>query len=55
MKPHIDYRFNGQPIPLFYHQRTELDVEGEVDEWVVEKVLEHKVEGGKVRFLTVWA
>ena len=42
-------RFN-----YFFHQRTEIDVGGETDEWEVDKVVAHKVEAGKVRFLTTW-
>ena len=42
--------FNSHPIPLFYHQRTEVDVEGEIDEWEVDRVLGHKEEGERSSF-----
>ena len=54
LKPFIEDIFNGQPIPLFYHQRTEIDVEAEIDEWEVDKVVRHIIEEGKLKFLTSW-
>ena len=54
LKPYIDDIFNEKSVPLFFHQRTEIDVGGEADEWKVDKVVAHKVEGGKVRFLNTW-
>ena len=54
LKEYVEDVFNSQPIPLFYHQRTEIDTEAEVDEWVVDKILGHKKEGEKIRFLTAW-
>ena len=54
LKPYIEDIYNEKSVPLFFHQRTEIDVGGEADEWEVDKVVAHKVEGGKVRFLTTW-
>ena len=52
LKPYKDDTCNTQPIPLNYHQRTEIDVGGEPDEWEMDKVVGHMGEGGKVKFLT---
>jgi hypothetical protein len=54
LKEFVEDKFNGEPIHLFYHQRTEIDRGGEVDEWEVDKILEHKTVNGKVKFLTTW-
>ena len=39
---------------MFYHKRTEADDEAMPDEWIVEKILDHKEDRGKVKFLTKW-
>ena len=54
MKEFVEDTLNAQPLPLYHFQRTELETGGEVDEWLVDKVLDHKIEGGKVKFYTVW-
>ena len=54
LKGYVEDIFNGQPIPLFFHQRTEIDYGAEIDEWNVGKILDHKVVGGKLKFLTTW-
>ena len=46
--------FNGRPVPLFLYQRTEIDVGAGADEWLVDKVLDHKIEPNKFKFLTTW-
>ena len=44
----------GAPIPLFYHQRTQVEEEGDVAEGVPEAVLEHKIHKGKLVFKVKW-
>ena len=45
----------GEPLPMFYHQRTVSDVEATPDEWVVERILGHKEDPpGNKLFLTRW-
>ena len=42
-------------IPLYFHQRTELDPEVQIDQWEVKKILRHKMtKEGKLLFLTEW-
>ena len=40
--------------PYFFHQRTEIDTGAESDEWTVHKVVGHRVDKGKIQFLTEW-
>ena len=54
LKPYIEDVFNSQPIPLYYHQRTEIDTGASADEWLVERILSHKIENNKIKFLTSW-
>ena len=54
LKEYVEDIFNGKPLPLFYFQRTEEGTGGLIDKWLVDKVLGHKVEGGKLKFLTTW-
>ena len=50
-----DKNLQGKPLPLFFYQRTEQDLEAEPSEWKVEKILRHKKDSsGKVCFLTHW-
>ena len=45
----------GNPVPLFYHRRTVVDPDAEPDEWLVEKVVKHRVtKSGKFEFLVRW-
>ena len=44
----------GKTTPLFYHQRTEIDPDLQVDEWEVKEILTHKGAGQNLRFLTQW-
>ena len=47
--------FGGEPVPLFYHQRTVPDPDAEPDEWRVEKILGHrKNASGGEEFKTKW-
>ncbi len=52
--PYQDDKFLGRPTPLFYHQRTVPDIEAQVGEWVVEKVLKHRKTPKGFEFLTQW-
>ena len=54
LKPYIEDVFNGQPKPIFYHQRTVPDAEAAPDEWIVDKILNHRVRNGETQFLTKW-
>jgi len=40
----------GQPIPLYYHQRTVIDPEAQGDEWIVDKILKHRYRNGELEF-----
>ena len=44
----------GKPMEMYYHRRTEPVEEAMPDEWLVDKILEHKVERGQFKFLTQW-
>jgi len=50
--PYQADKFLGRPTPLFYHQRTVPDIEAQVGEWVVEKVLKHRKTPKGFEFLT---
>jgi hypothetical protein len=55
LKPFQEDSLTGKPIPLFYHQRTEPDLEAGIDEWEVDKIVDHKVDKkGNLLFLTHW-
>ena len=54
LKPYVEDTTTETPIPLFFHKRTTVSEEGEVDEFLVEKIVAHKVEGGKLKFLVKW-
>jgi transposase InsO family protein len=55
LKPHIEDPMEGDKLPLHFFRRTlgeELEAE---DEWVVDRILKHRVgEDGKLQFLTKW-
>ena len=45
----------GQGTPLFYHRRTVVDPQMLVDEWVVDKILKHRMTPeGKIEFYVKW-
>ena len=44
----------GNPTPLYYHKRTVSDPEAMPDEWIVEKIISHRENKGKLEFLTRW-
>ena len=54
LKPWVEDEVVGNPIPLFYHQHTEIDPELQVDEWVCKRILSHRVVGDSWEFLTEW-
>ena len=55
LKPCTTKIFQGTPVPLFYHQRTVVDPEAQVDEWIVDKILRHRInKQGNIEFLTTW-
>ena len=54
LKPYRTDEFNGQPKPIFWHQRTVPDAEATPDEWNVNEVLDHRVRKGEMQFLTQW-
>ena len=54
LKPYHHDKVVGKPTEMFYHKRTEPDDEAMPDEWIVEKILDHKVEKGRHKFLTKW-
>ena len=55
LKRYIPDRFNGDPVPLFYHRRTVIDMEAAPDEGIVERILGHKRDkDGKFWFKVKW-
>ena len=55
LKRFVEDKYNGNPIPLFYHRRTVIDVEAAPDEGQVERILGHKVsDDGKYWFKVKW-
>ena len=48
--------YSGTPTPLHFTKPTEAELAVEIDEWEVEKILDHKTdESGNIIFLTKWA
>ena len=55
LKPFVKDTYNDAPVPLFYHKRTVVDPEAQPDEFIVEEILDHKVDAkGDYSFLTHW-
>lgn len=54
MKPYVMDVFNGNPKPLFYHQRTVPDPDATPDEWIVDKILDHRGQDSDLQLLTKW-
>ena len=44
----------GQVNPLFWHRRTEIELEAEPTEGTVEAILDHRLVGGRPQFLVQW-
>ena len=43
-----------QFTPLFWHRRTEIEIEAEPTEGTVEKILDHRLIDGRPQFLVRW-
>ena len=41
-------------MPLFYHKRTVVDPDLAVDEWIVDKIVDHRTKNGQLEFKTLW-
>ena len=54
MKHYVEDTFNGNPKPLYYHQRTVPDPDATPDEWNVKKVLKHRGKNKDLKFLVKW-
>lgn len=54
LKPSLNKQFLGRPVPLFFHKRTVLDPEAGEDEWLVERILNHRYKNGCLEFFTHW-
>ena len=55
LKPYVKEIWNGDPIPLHYHRRTILDEDVLPEEYIVDKIIGHKVlANGEVKFHTLW-
>ena len=55
MKKSFNNPTMGQGVPLFYHRRTVIDPQMLIDEWVVDKILKHRVTPeGKMEFYVKW-
>ena len=54
LKPYTQDTTSTKTIPLFYHQRTMGVDDGDVSDFIVEEVLEHRVEKGVLMFKTKW-
>jgi hypothetical protein len=56
LKPHVDDEFSTSPLPLFYFSGKATPVEVGPDDWVVEKIEDHRinVKTGEHEFLVQW-
>ena len=55
LKRFVKDRFNGNPVPLFYHRRTVTDLEAAPDEGIIDKITGHRVDrDGKYWFRVKW-
>ena len=55
LKPFMEDVWNGDPIPLHFHRRTILDDEALPDEFIVDKIVDHKMlANGRIKFKTLW-
>ena len=55
LKPYIEDTSTSKPVPLFYHQRTAVEEQGDEHDFIVESILDHKIEKGEIKFKTKWA
>ena len=56
LKPHVDDEFSTSPLPLFYFSGKATPVEVGPDDWIVEKIADHRinVKTGEHEFLVQW-
>ena len=56
LKKYVEDEFNGKKIELYHHKRTvEDEEEGEPDEWIVDEIVDHKMDKKKgPLFKTKW-
>ena len=55
LKLYVETKWNGQPTPLYFHKRTEPEIDALPDEWETEAVLTHRMgKNGQLEFLTKW-
>lgn len=54
LKLYREDKFSGDPIPLYYHQRTVPDPDAAPDEWNVEQILEHRIRNGVHELKVLW-
>ena len=55
LKIHKPDVWSGKSLPLFFHKRTVVDPEAELDEYLVDRVIDHRPDGkGGYEFLTLW-
>ena len=54
IKPFLRRSPEGESFPLNYFRLTPQEEAEQEGEWKVERILRHKVAGGKYKFLTKW-
>ena len=54
MKPFVGDRVSGSCVELFHHMTGYQAMGVDPDEWVVSKIVSHRVSGGELQFLTQW-
>ena len=54
LNPWVEEKVFRNPTPLFYHQRTEIDLGLQVVEWTCKRILGPQVVGESWEFLTEW-
>jgi hypothetical protein len=55
LKPHVEDPMEGDKLPLHFFRRTLGDELEAPDEWVVDRIIRHRVgSDGKLQFLTRW-
>ena len=53
LKACLNEKVLGQSIGIFFNKRTNIAPEAQINEYIVEKILRHRVaQGGEVQFLT---
>ena len=55
MKPHLENEYSQEKLKMFQYLPTQTDIEIGLDEWEVDKILQHrKNKQGKLEFLVLW-